>query len=233
MDGHEFVEFASSGQLIEALAARISGLLGDGIAAKGAACLLVSGGSTPVPLFARLAEMELAWDKVMVALVDERWVDTGSPDSNENLVRRHLLQKKAATARFVGMKNAEPTAAAGEEICEQRLRQLPWPADCLILGMGNDGHTASLFPGAARLAGAVDLSSGRTCMAIHPPIAPHERMTLTLPAILNSHQLILHLQGEEKKQVLARVQGDGDAAEMPIRYILRQRTTPLAVYWSP
>jgi 6-phosphogluconolactonase len=99
--------------------------------------------------------------------------------------------------------------------------------------MGNDGHTASLFPAAANLAAAVDLSSGRSCMAIHPPIAPHERMTLTLPAILNSRQLILHLQGEEKKRVLARAQEEADAAEMPIRFILRQRTTPLAVYWSP
>lgn len=233
MGGHELLEFPSSGMLIEALATRITGLLREGIVAKDAACLLVSGGSTPVPLFARLAEMELAWDKVTVALVDERWVETSSADSNENLVRRHLLQKKAATARFVGMKNGEPTAQAGEDICEQVLRRLPRPWDCLILGMGNDGHTASLFPGAVNLAAAVNMSSGRSCMAIHPPIAPHERMTLTLPAILNSRQLILYLQGEEKKNVLARAQGDGDVAEMPILYILRQQTTPLAVYWSP
>lgn len=233
MGGHAFVEFPSSRLLIEALAARITGLLKEGIAAKGAAFLLVSGGSTPIPLFARLAESKLPWEKVTISLVDERWVEPTSEDSNENLVHRHLLRKKAASARFVGMKNGEPTAAAGEDICEQQLRRLPWPADCLILGMGNDGHTASLFPGAARLAAAVRLSSGRTCMAIHPPAAPHERMTLTLPAILNSRQLFLHLQGEGKKQVLARAQGEGDTAEMPIRYILRQQTTPLAVYWSP
>lgn len=233
MTGHQFLKFPSSEKLASALAQRIRILLTEAVGKRGQAGLLVSGGSTPVLLFARLAAMELPWDKVTISLVDERWVETNSADSNENLVRRHLLQKKAATARFVGMKNGEPTAAAGEDICEQRLSQLSWPSDCLILGMGNDGHTASLFPGAARLTAAVDLSSGRSCMAIQPPAAPHERMTLTLPAILNSRQLFLHLQGEGKKKVLAKAQEAGDAREMPIRYVLRQEMTPLAIYWSP
>jgi 6-phosphogluconolactonase len=99
--------------------------------------------------------------------------------------------------------------------------------------MGNDGHTASLFPGAANLETAVDLHSGRICVAIQPPSVPYERMTLTLPAILASRQLFLHLQGEEKKKVLALAQAAGDARQMPIRYVLRQKTTPLTVYWSP
>jgi 6-phosphogluconolactonase len=230
---NEFLEFPAADQLVAALAARIGELLTGGVVERSQATLAVSGGSTPIPLFARLAEMELAWEKVTIALVDERWVDTGSLDSNENLVRRHLLQKKAAAARFVGMKNEAATSLAGEAACTARLQILPRPWDCLILGMGNDGHTASLFPDAANLAAATDPHSGRICMAIHPPTAPHERMTLTLPAILNSRQLILHLQGAEKKKVLARAQEEGDAAEMPIRYILRQQTTSLAVFWSP
>jgi len=231
MDG--FLEFPDSEQLVEALAERVAELLTAGVAKRGQAVLAVSGGSTPIPLFARLAEMELEWEKVTVTLVDERWVDVTSPDSNENLVRRYLLQKKAAAARFIGMKNEAATAGDGEAACEQRLNEIPHPYDCLILGMGNDGHTASLFPGATNLAAAVALDSGRSCMAIRPPAAPHERMTLTLPAILNSRQLILHLQGEEKKKVLARAQEEGSAEAMPIRYILRQKTTPLAIYWSP
>jgi len=228
-----FLEFPTSEQLVAALAERIAGLLGEALRERHQATLAVSGGSTPIPLFARLAEMELAWDKVTISLVDERWVDVSSPDSNENLVRCHLLQKKAATARFIGMKNEAATADGGADACEQRLNEIPRPYDCLILGMGNDGHTASLFPEAANLAAAVALDSGRSCMAIRPPAAPHGRMTLTLPAILASRQLILHLQGEEKKKVLARAQEEGDADAMPISYILRQKTTPLAVYWSP
>jgi 6-phosphogluconolactonase len=233
MGVHELLEFPAADQLVAALAKRVGVLLTEGVAERGQATLAVSGGSTPIPLFARLAEMELPWEKVTVALVDERWVDTGSPDSNENQVRRHLLQKKAAAARFVGMKNEAATPLAGEVDCAARLQTLSLPWDCLILGMGNDGHTASLFPNAANLAAATDPHSGRICMTIHPPAAPHERMTLTLPAILNSRQLILHLQGEEKKKVLARAQEEGAAEAMPIRYILRQQTTSLAVYWSP
>jgi len=232
---HEFLEFSSSALLIEALATRIGDLLQEGVSrsSDGRASLLVSGGSTPIPLFSRLAGMELPWQKVTISLVDERWVEPTSPDSNENLVRTHLLQKQAVSARFIPMKTLDARAAQGEENCAAALLAIPRPFDCLILGMGNDGHTASLFPGADNLAAAVDLHSEKICMAIQPVTAPHQRMTLTLPAILRSRQLILHLQGEEKKKVLARAMEAGDPREMPIRYILQQETTPLAIYWSP
>ena len=229
----EFLEFPSSELLVEAMAMRVGALLGAGICERGQASLAVSGGTTPVPLFNRLAEMELEWGRVTVSLVDERWVAADDPDSNENLVRSHLLRNKAAAASFIGMKNEAATAGSGEAACEKRLRQLPRPHDCLILGMGNDGHTASLFPGAANLEKAVALDSGRICMAIQPPSTPHERITLTLPAILNSRQLILHLQGEAKKKTFDRAQESGDAGDMPIRYVLRQQGTPLVVFWSP
>ena len=178
----EFLEFPSSELLVEAMAMRVGALLGAGICERGQASLAVSGGTTPVPLFNRLAEMELEWGRVTVSLVDERWVAADDPDSNENLVRSHLLRNKAAAASFIGMKNEAATAGSGEAVCEQRLREIPGPHDCLILGMGNDGHTASLFPGAANLEKAVALDSGRICMAIQPPSTPHERITLTLPA---------------------------------------------------
>jgi len=229
----EFLEFPFSGMLAVALATRISDLLRDGIHRRGQASLAVSGGGTPIPLFTRLAETDLAWNKVTVSLVDERWVEPEARDSNENLVRTWLLHHKAAAACFIPMKTRDATAAQGEEACAILQRAIPLPYDCLILGMGNDGHTASLFPGAKNLDAAVDLHSGMICMAMQPPAASHERMTLTLPAILNSRQLFLYLQGEEKKKVLARARDEGDAREMPVRFILRQVTIPLAVYWSP
>lgn len=229
----DLFEFPSSALLVEALATRISDLLRDGIHRRGQASLAVSGGSTPIPLFAKLAEMDLEWNKVTVSLVDERWVEPEDRDSNENLVRTWLLRSKAEAARFISMKTPASTATQGEEACAILQREIPIPYDCLILGMGNDGHTASLFPGAKNLEAAVDLHSGKICMAMQSPAASHERMTLTLPAILNSRQLFLHLQGEEKKKTLARAREEGDAREMPILFILRQETTPLAVYWSP
>lgn len=230
----EWLEWPSPEMLVEALAARICDLLTEGIHRRGQASLAVSGGSTPIPLFRRLAETDLEWDRVTVSLVDERWVEPEDRDSNENLVRAWLLRHKAAAARFIPMKTPAATALQGEEACALWQREIPLPYDCLILGMGNDGHTASLFPAASNLAAAVDLSSNKICLAIQPPpAAPPARMTLTLPAILASRQLFLHLQGEEKKKTLARARQAGEAREMPIRFILRQETTPLAVYWSP
>ena len=208
-------------------------MLTSGIQRKGRASLVVSGGSTPVELFERLSGEDVSWRKVVVTLVDERWVKTSATDSNEHLVRTHLLRDKAAAAIFVGMKNLAETAGAGEAECEQQLQLVPRPFDALILGMGSDGHTAFLFPGADKLARATDMDSGRICMSIVPPAAPHERMTLTLPAILDSGQVYLHITGQEKKDVLQTALAEGPVEEMPIRFILRQRITPVSVFWAP
>ena len=233
MKNIQFLEFGDTAGLVEELAERIGDLLKKGIEARGQASLAVSGGSTPIPLFEALSEVELEWKKVSITLVDERWVAPDEQDSNERLVRQHLLQGQAAEARFVGMKPPDASARAGETPCAAALSRIPWPLDLLILGMGNDGHTASLFPGADALQEAVSMDSGKLCIAISPSHAPHERMTLTLPAILNSRQIILHLTGEQKRKVYAQACKDGPPEEMPIRYILNQNQTPVAVYWAP
>ena len=228
-----FKEFNDSSTLVAVLAAQVAERLRAGIKEQGRASLVVSGGSTPVPFFAALSELTLDWGKVVVTLADERWVDPSDPDSNERLVRLHLLQNRAAAARFVGLQTGAPTAVQGENECADRLAQLPRPFDVLILGMGNDGHTASLFPQASRLGEALAMDSGKLCMAITPPVAPHERMTLTLPALLESRQIILHLVGPDKRTVYERALGEGPVAEMPIRAVLGQTTTPVTVFWAP
>ena len=215
------------------LADQIGQRLTAGIAANGRASLAVSGGTTPVALFECLSAMDLNWQDVVITLVDERWVAPTDDDSNERLVRSHLLKAKAAAATFVGLKNEAATASAGEHECEQALKKVPRPFDVLILGMGADGHTASLFPGAAKLARATDRRATQTCIGIAPLDAPHERMTLTLPAILDAGQIFLHITGPTKKDVLAQAQTDGSPEKMPIRYILHQQTTPVAIYWAP
>jgi 6-phosphogluconolactonase len=226
-------KFPDRKTLVIKLANQIADLLNRGIKENGKASLAVSGGSTPVALFEYLSGLELPWQDVVITLVDERWVEPTEEDSNERLARTHLLQNKAAAATFIGMKNGAVTAGEGEAECERQFEKIPQPFDALILGMGNDGHTASLFPGAEKLAAATDMDSGRTCMGLAPLTAPHERMSLTLPVILASKQLFLHLTGEEKKVVLAKAQADGAASEMPIRFILRQHSTPLSVCWAP
>ncbi len=225
--------FSDRHTLVDTLAERIDEALSSSLADHGRASLAVSGGSTPVPLFERLSGLDIPWQKVVITLVDERWVAPSEPDSNEQLVQRHLLRNKAAAAAFVGLKNSAVTAGEGATECEQQLRQIPRPFTVLILGMGNDGHTASLFPGAEQLAAATAMDSGATCMAVTPTAAPHERMTLTLPAILDAGEIILHISGQEKKAVLEQAEAAGPPEKMPVRFVLRQQKTPVTVYWAP
>ena len=229
------VEFFFQDQevLIAKLADQIGQALQKSIIADGRASLAVSGGSTPKPLFEQLAQQDIPWQKVVITLVDERWVTPSDSASNEHLVRQYLLQDRAAVATFVGLKNDAPTAKEGEIQCEEELCKIVRPFTVLILGMGNDGHTASLFPGSTQLGAATDMQSGKNCMAVTPVDAPHERMTLTLPALLNSQNIILHITGQEKKAVLEQAQAEGPAAEMPIRFLLRQQEKSVAVYWVP
>ncbi len=229
-----FLEFSSQTALVKEITERIANSLSAAISKRGCASLAVSGGTTPMPMFEALSRVDLDWDKVVVSLVDERWVDVSDKDSNENLVRRHLLKNRAAAARFIGMKTAAVTASAGEKECAERLKQhMPMPYDVMVLGMGGDGHTASLFPGAEKLPAAVDMASGRICMAIAPATASHERMTLTLPAILNAGEIIVHISGAEKRNVYEHAISEGPVAEMPIRYVLHQEKVPVTVYWAP
>jgi 6-phosphogluconolactonase len=225
--------FQEQKTLLAELADQVVQALKQGIDLHGRASLAVSGGSTPKPLFRELAKRDLSWQQVVITLVDERWVAPSDPASNENLVRQHLVQNRAAVARFVGLKNGAPTAEQGQVQCEEELDKVPRPFTVLILGMGNDGHTASLFPGSAQLAAATDMASGKNCMAVTPVDAPHERMTLTLPALLDSQQIILHITGQEKKAVLEQAQTEGPATEMPIRFMLRQQERPVNIYWAP
>ncbi len=228
--------FSDCDSLVNELAKTITALLSAGIAQNGRASLAVSGGSTPVQLFESLSNIDLPWQHVDILLVDERWVAPDDPDSNEHLVRTHLLQNRAAVASFTGMWNAAKTASEGEAECALQLQKVHRPFDVLILGMGGDGHTASLFPGAAKLARATDMNSGEICMGIAPVTAPHERMTLTLPAILDAKQIFLHITGEDKKEVLEQALTDGSASEMPIRFILQNQAQKqkmnFSIYWA-
>lgn len=233
MGNPDIKRFGDRHRLAAALAGRIADLLTDTVQRTGRAGLAVSGGSTPAVLFDRLSQRALPWEKVVVTLVDERWVEPSDPDSNEHLVRTRLLQHRAAVAAFIGLKTPAATAAEGEAECEQRLAQVPRPFAALVLGMGEDGHTASLFPGAAQLPAAANLGTERTCMAVTPPNAPHDRMTLTLPAILDAGRIFLHITGEDKRRVLHKALQEGPAEDMPIRFILRQQITPLEVFWAP
>ena len=212
--------------------------LNDAIENRGEATFMVSGGSTPEPLYKSMSHLHLDWESVYVALVDERWVDFDHDKSNEAFTVKHLVQNKAAVTNLIGMKNTAETAAEGLADCEAAYQQLAQPFDITILGMGNDGHTASLFPHAQGLEAALNSESTELCAAItanqsEVTGAFTERMTLTLAGLMRSKTLFLLITGDEKLAVLRKAQAGNDVNEMPIRAVLQQDKVPVVVYWAP
>ncbi len=230
--------FENRADMIAALQAECETALRAAIEDRGEATFMVSGGSTPEPLYKALSNSDLDWESVYVALVDERWVNFEHDKSNEAFTVKHLIQNKAAVANLVGMKNSAETAAEGLADCEAAYQQLAQPFDITILGMGSDGHTASLFPHAQGLDESLNPDSNELCAAIiakqsEVTGAIVERMTLSLAGLLRSKVLILLITGDEKLAVLRAAQADGDVKDMPIRAVLRQQQVPVIVYWAP
>jgi 6-phosphogluconolactonase len=225
--------FGDKEELAAALAEAVAENLRAGIDARGTASLAVSGGSTPKRFFAALGKKrEVDWTNVFVTLVDERWVEETSDRSNAGLVNETLLQGPAAVARFIPLYAGGPEPDAAALGCtEAQLAAITLPFDALILGMGNDGHTASFFPGGDTLSDA--LTGEGPVIAIRAPGAGEPRITLTLPRVLDTRALYLHIEGDEKAEVLDRALSDGPVEEMPVRAVLRQSQIPLTVFWSP
>lgn len=224
--------FTSAEAATEALAAAIIERLRAALAERGAASLVVSGGKSPVPLFARLRIADLDWSKVWITLADERWVDPSSPDSNQHLLREHLLRDAAAAARFVPLKSPFAQVTDGLAASTAALAAVPRPFDVVVLGMGEDGHTASLFPGAEGLAAALALDNPAPLAAITPLTAPHPRITLTLAALLDARCLMLPLSGAAKLAVYQQARGTPDTQQWPISVVLSQLQTPVEVWLS-
>ena len=219
--------------LAAALAGEIKVDLEEAIAARGAASLVLSGGKTPTRLFKQLRDEKLDWTRTWATLADERWVETTSEDSNERLVRENLLVGPAAAAHFVGLKNPAPTPEAGADWATRALTRVPHPFDVVVLGMGEDGHTASLFPGSMALARGLDPAAPPACIAVNALVAPHARVSLNLAALLDSRRIVLHIEGDTKWGVYHRARTPGTPAELPVRAILQQKEVPVDVYWSP
>lgn len=229
-------------QLAQDLARFVAQALREGLARRGQALLVVSGGSTPVPFFEALAKEALDWPAVHITLADERWLPPDHADSNARLVHAHLLQGEAAQARFLPLYDSE--AACPEQACpraEAALAALPWPADMVVLGMGGDGHTASLFPDSPELAlGLKDDAGSPRCMAVQAPRLPNvpvPRLTLTRHALLDTRHVVVHTTGDSKFQLVQRVlRQEGPAQEAmrqwPIRLALSQTLVPCTVFHS-
>ena len=226
-------KFADNDALSRALSAQLAAGLKAGIAARGLASLVVSGGKSPIKLFERLRAEDLDWSSVCIALADERWVEPSDAGSNEKLVRDVLLQGSAAAARFLGLKNAAPTPDLGAVSAWETFARVPRPFDAVVLGMGDDGHIASLFPGSPNLPRALNPAAVAGCVGMWSPVAPHPRLSLNLSALLDSRRIVLSIGGTEKWRTYCTAADSGAVEDMPVRAVLRQRRTPVEVMWSP
>nr|WP_314901221.1 6-phosphogluconolactonase [uncultured Deefgea sp.] len=225
-------EFANKDELDLNLAHSIAEQLKQAIAERGTASLAVSGGRTPAGMFKALRTSPIDWAKVNITLVDERWVPNDHADSNERLTRENLLQENAAAAKFISMVNESATPHEGLAGIEVQLNVIKEPIDILILGMGDDGHTASLFPNAIELEAAC--ASTNLVAAVTPPAAPHQRITLTLPTIAQARNVLVHITGTGKKELLNTAMQEQKAITdlYPIRRVLDQVKSTAQVYWT-
>jgi 6-phosphogluconolactonase len=224
---------ADPGRQAAALAGAVAAALDQALRHRPLASLVVSGGNTPGGMYRRLARHALDWSRLVVTLADERWVSTDDKDSNEHMVRATLLRSGAARARFIGLKNGASGPVEGAAAAWAALREMPRPFDAVLLGMGDDGHTASLFPGSPNLAAALDPLAPPGCVAVQPPVAAHARLSLNLAALLQSRRIFVQIIGAHKWQAYAAACADGPPSAMPIRAILRQDAVPVEVHWCP
>lgn len=222
-DTPEALADAAAGAVVEALSAAIGG--------GGRGRLVVTGGRSPGLIYDRLSQSALDWRQADITLSDERLVPPDHPASNQRLVASRLLTGQARVARLVPLWRDAPSAKACAEAAEADIGALA-PFHMTLLGMGPDGHVASLIPGAVGLEAAMDPAGGRFCLGFDQAIGdpPLPRITLTLAALLQSQAILILIAGAEKRQVVERAR---DGADLPVAALLTQSRTPVRVLWTP
>jgi 6-phosphogluconolactonase len=224
--------FADSAALAEALATAVASDLRESIASRGHALLAVSGGATPKKFLTLLGRQVLDWPRVTITLTDERWVPATQSRSNERLVRDTLLREHAAAAKFVSLYTDAADPESGLHTIAERIDALALPFDSVVLGLGTDGHCASLFAGGDHFEQALDPGGRERVLSMRSLAADEPRITLTLPVLAGSRALYLHIEGADKQRVFERVlAGEGTLAHSPLRAIMRAADVPLKVYW--
>jgi len=219
----EEASIAAANRIVPTLMKRLDG--------QQAASLVVSGGTTPARCLAELSHAEIDWQRVHVLLSDERWVPPNDDLSNEKLVKETLLVNGASRAQL------QPVYASDTDIqvrCEEldlAIRSLPFPFSCSLVGMGVDGHFASLFPDAGNLDEGLDVDSGTLCIPVQTDASPVPRISLTLAALSRSDEIILLFFGDEKREVYEKAKKASNG--YPVSHLLLQKRAPVSVYWAP
>ena len=213
------------------LAILVSSKLANSIKERGFATLLVSGGSTPIQLFHELSNIDINWSNVNVIPVDERFLPNEHPDQNGTLIRNCLLINKASSANFYPLILNSTDPELNLSALESSIKKIIQPFTVVILGMGTDGHTASLFPCSEELEEGLDLNSNNDLIITNPTTAPYQRISFTRKALLNTENLYLHCYGEEKKKILDNLDSNTEKT-YPIKAFIQQTSTKPEIFWT-
>lgn len=229
----EWWEYDDADEMADAVAGDIGFIVESAIDARGECLLAFPGGGTPKPIYERLASKSLPWKRVTIIPGDDRLVPVDNDLSNIKAIAQAMLPVGARVYPIAI--EAEDYTMAGHA-ADARLKDLKWPPDLVWLGMGTDGHTASLFPG-PDLEAAMDAPKAKLAMGIRPdpmpPEAPVDRVSLTRAGILSARTIIITITGEEKKQILEQAIADGQSSKLPIGRVLAEAEFPIDIHWAP
>jgi len=227
---------ADADALAAAVAARLGAALDEALRLRQRAVLALAGGRTSPPVFRRLAAQPRDWRSVTLLPSDERWVAANHPDCN--LSQLQAAFSAAHGMHWIGLAPPRPSGAPDASYANTELAPFAAAFDAALLGMGADGHVASLFPGAPTLARALDAATEEAAIAIAPdplPVAgPHPRISLTLARLLHSRCVLLALTGGDKLDVLRRAQREmSDRSRLPVAALLHAPASRVEIHWSP
>ena len=223
-ENRERASAAAAGIITQALKRRLTG--------DSAATLVLSGGTSPIATFGYLKQADVDWARIHITLSDERWVAAGHEDSNERLLKEHLTgDDPVGRAAFLPLYREGESPESRAEQLERELRGMPFPFACSLLGMGEDGHFASLFPDAATLDEGTDVDGRRLAVPVDTAASTHRRLSLTLAALSRSDEIVLLLFGEKKLEVLLEAASNQSA--YPVSRLLLQKRAPVRILWSP
>jgi len=230
----EWWEYDSLDELADAVAGDVGFIIESAVDARGSSLIAVPGGTTGPAVFPKLIKQKLPWKKVTVIPTDDRIVPVDSDLANVRSIAKSFLPAGARVIPIVSGA-ADDYRLAGNA-ADARLQDLPWPPDLVWLGMGKDGHTASIFAG-SDLQGALDAPKARRAVGVMPDPLPEEapvaRVTLTRAAILSARTVVIVITGDEKRAVLEQAIADGQSSRVPIGRVLAEAEQPIDIHWCP
>lgn len=228
----EFWDYDSPEEMAEAVAGDVGFIIESALDARGSALLALPGGNTPLAAYAKLAKAKLDWKKVTIFPEDDRLVPMDNELSNVRAIAKPFLAVGARVFPVVASNIADYKLAGNS--ADARLQDLSWPPDLVWLGMGEDGHTASIFPG-PDLQDALDAPKARRMIGVMPDPLPKEapvpRVTLTRAAILSARTILITIQGQKKRDVLEQAIEDGHSSKLPIGRVLAECEQPIDIHW--